>query len=531
MLPGKQYKPEDFLWVAWSRKWFIVIPALLTLAGTYIWANTLPNRYRSMVTILVVPQKVPESYVRPTVTASLAERLQTIQSEILSRTRLERIIDEFNLYREERQEMIMEDVVNLMRTRDIRVEIRRPRRGADTTHFSVGFTSPQPRVAMQVADRLSQMFVNENLEDRAVLADATNQFLQAQLEDARRRLMDHEAKLRQFRERNTGQLPSQMQSNLQMMQVTQSRIQANNEAASRERDRLMAIEQQINDAVALADQQPTAPAATGEGGPPGSAAQQLEAARASLKNLERRLTPDHPDISHARRVIEQLEVKAASEAAGTGTKLDSRSARLPPAVASKVDSLRLQAEELRRSLEKRALDDERFRKALSTYNVRLEATPQLESELTDLMRDYGTIQDQYHTLLKRSEESKIALNLERRQIGEQFRVIDTARLPERPVSPNRTRYNVTGLLAGLGLGLLFVALLEYRDSTFKTDDDVVTSLSLPVLAVIPAMFTANERRRQKRKRLLVTMSAAAGVVLAAAAVIAWQMNVLQGWIR
>src|SRR5690606_11035031 len=122
MLPGKKYKPEDFLWIAWTRKWFILLPTIIAAVGTYAWTKTLPDRYRSSTTILVVPQRVPESYVRSTVTASVSERLQTISQQILSRTRLERIIEEFNLYENQRQTMIMEDVVQLMRTRDIKLD-------------------------------------------------------------------------------------------------------------------------------------------------------------------------------------------------------------------------------------------------------------------------------------------------------------------------------------------------------------------------------------------------------------------------
>jgi hypothetical protein len=172
-----------------------------------------------------------------------------------------------------------------------------------------------------------------------------------------------------------------------------------------------------------------------------------------------------------------------------------------------------------------------LKRVLASYSVRLEAAPKLESELTELMRDYGTIQSQYETLLKRSEESRIAVNLERRQIGEQFKIIDGARLPERPISPNRLRMNLMGLLAGLGFGIALAALREYRDTTLKTDSDVVTSLALPVLAVIPAMVTALDRRRQRRKRILIGASASLVVVLAAGAVVAWRMQLLQAWVR
>jgi polysaccharide chain length determinant protein (PEP-CTERM system associated) len=530
MLPGRKYQPEDYLRIAWTRKWFIVIPTVLIAAGTYVWSSTLPNRYSSSTNILVIPQRIPQSMVRSTVTASVAERLRTIQQEILSRSRLERIIDEFNLYQQERKTMIMEDVVQLMRTRDIKTRIPRARRGGDTTNFTVGFESTQPRVAMQVAERLASMFVQENLQEREVLADSTTQFLQAQLEDSRRRLVEHETKLEAFRRQNFGQLPGQVQSNLQMLQVTQSRLQANADAVARERDRLRALEEAIASAPGT-DEPLGAPVVVdgargkeeGEG-PTGTAVQQLEKARANLRDMERRFKPTHPDISRAKRMIADLEAQAAQEAeSGPAASLTKRS-------LNKLADMRDEAEKLRKQLDKRTIDEERLKAELAKYTARVEASPKLEAEHTALTRDYNTLEAQYTSFLKRYEASKVAVNLERRQIGEQFKIIDGARLPERPVSPNRVRYNLMGLLAGLALGLGLVALLEYRDTTLKTDNDIVISLALPVLAVIPAMLSTADRRRRRRKRLVLALSASAATV-AAAGVVAWRLQLLQAWVR
>jgi polysaccharide chain length determinant protein (PEP-CTERM system associated) len=533
MLPGKKYIPEDFVRIAWTRKWFIVIPTIIAAAGTFLWSRTLPDLYSSSTTILVVPQRVPESYVRSTVTVDVSERLQTISQQILSRTRLERIIEEFKLYENERKTMIMEDVVEQMRTRDIKISIATPRRrNDDATHFSVAYESSNPRTAMAVAERLASMFVQENLQDREILADSTNQFLQAQLEDAKRRLMEHEAKLEEFRQRNAGQLPTQISANLQMMQVTQAQIQSNIDAATRERDRLAAINTQIAETIASANQ-PAKPVEV-EGTPVGTTAQQLEAARSGLQNMERRLKPTHPDIARAKRVIADLEAKVAQEAALVPAPRSAEepqlAANVSPAILDKIASLRLEADQIRRSLDTRKRDDERLRSVLGSYSIRLDAAPKLETELTELMRDYDTIQEQYKSLLMKSEESKIAVNLERRQIGEQFKIIDGARLPQRPVSPDRLKFNMIGLAGGLGFGLALVVLLEYRDTTFKVDSDIVVSLALPVLAVIPTMSSAVERRRQKRRRVLATLSACAVVIAAAVTAAAWQLGLLRPWL-
>jgi uncharacterized protein involved in exopolysaccharide biosynthesis len=261
---------------------------------------------------------------------------------------------------------------------------------------------------------------------------------------------------------------------------------------------------------------------------PPSAAQQLEAARANLRALELRLTPEHPNVSRAKRLIAELERKAEQEAQRQPVS-GAVDVALPREVGNRVAEMRAETEEIRRRLDTRKQDHERLQQLLSSYTSRVETTPALESELTELMRDYSTLQEQYTTLLRKSEESKIAANLERRQIGEQFKIIDAARLPERPVSPDRLRMNLMGLLAGLGFGLVLAAFLEYRDTTLKTDNDVTVSLALPVLAVIPMMISDSERRRYTKRRRLAVSSVAS--LLAVAAVVIWRFDLLKAWVR
>ena len=169
---------------------------------------------------------------------------------------------------------------------------------------------------------------------------------------------------------------------------------------------------------------------------------------------------------------------------------------------------------------------------LVAYSGRVQAAPALESQLTELSRDYNTLQESYTVLLKKSEESKMAVNLERRQIGEQFKVIDGARLPEKPVSPDRVRINLLGILGGLAFGLGLVALLEYRDTSFKSDDDIVTTLALPVLAVIPLMTNATERRVLRRRKIMLAASASVVcMMLAAAVMVVWRLQLVEAWLR
>ena len=197
MIPGKKYTPEDFLQIAWRRKWLLLLPVVVGAIAAVVWAHSQPNLYRSETVILVIPQRVPDNYVRSTVTTRLQDRLQSISQQILSRTRLERIIQDFNLYPEMRRTTFMEAVVEEMR-RNIIPQI------VKGDAFKITYVSTDPLQAMQVTERLASLYIDESLKDREVLAEGTNQFLETQLQDARQRLIAHEKKLEDYNRRHGG---------------------------------------------------------------------------------------------------------------------------------------------------------------------------------------------------------------------------------------------------------------------------------------------------------------------------------------
>jgi polysaccharide chain length determinant protein (PEP-CTERM system associated) len=520
VIPGKKYTPEDFLDIAWRRKWLIILPFVVVASVTAVQARLTPNLYRSETVILVVPQRIPESYVRSTVTSRIEDRLQSIGQQILSRTFLERIIVDFNLYAETRQTGVMENIVERMRQNDIKVE---PVKG---DAFRITYVSGDPQKAMQVTDRLASLFIEENRRDREVLADGTNQFLESQLEDARRRLGEHEKKVEEYRRRYSGELPTQVDSNLQVIQNTQLQVQALVESIGRDRDRRLLLERSIADLMptdAKTEELAVASSAPAEA----TAADELETARRALQALESRLTAEHPDVMRAKRLVRDLETKVAAGVRAMPAQTTAAVApiRVSAAEATRLARLRNQQSEmsnLDRQIASKETEEKRLRGVMMNYQARVESAPARESELIELTRDYTTLQQVYTNLLTKREDSKVAANLERRQAGEQFRILDPARVPEQPFSPNRVRMNLMGALAGLGLGLGLAALLEYRDTSLRTDDDVVTSIGLPVLAMIPMMVTSIEERRRIRNRWIMVATAAVAMVASTAALI-WKV--------
>jgi len=388
--------------------------------------------------------------------------------------------------------------------------------------FKVTYVSGDPKAAMEVTNRLASLFIEENRRDREVLADGTNQFLESQLEDARRRLAEHEKKVQEYRQQYSGELPTQVQSNLQVIQNTQLQVQAIVESIDRDRDRRIVLERSIADAIA-ADER-----SAGAGTSPVEAQaspeeEELETARRTLRELQGRLTSEHPDVVRAKRQLRELEAKAAPAAPSASAPAPQPEIRpvRTPAAASRIRNLQNEMQNIDRQIAYKEAEERRLRAVMGMYQARVETAPKRESELIELTRDYTTLQQLYTGLLAKREDSKIAANLERRQAGEQFRILDPARVPEQPFSPNRTRMNLMGAIAGLALGLGLVALLEYRDTTLRSDDDVVSTLNLPVLAVIPLLVTSIDERQQKRRRW-AAVAAAASVMVIGTAVLVWK---------
>ena len=524
MLPGKTYAPEDFVRIASRRKWSIILPFVIIAVSTIVVAHFLPNRYRSETLILVVPQQVPESYVRSTVTSRIEDRLQSISQQILSRTRLERIIQDFNLYERERQMGIMEDIVEKMRTRDIRVDTLK----GDA--FRIAFIGDNPITVMRVTDRLASHFIDENLRDREILAQGTSQFLTVQLEDARRRLVEQEKKLEEYRLRHSGELPSQAAGNLQQVQNLQLQVQAVIESLNRDIDRKLIIERGLADLRATEAQVAAEAASSGDASTQ-PVSIQLAFAEKTLSEMQLRLTPEHPDVIRMKRRITGLKQRAEAESLAAPLSPESAAPATPAQrlQRNREKALQFELESLDRQITNKRAEEQRLRGLAAGYQARIEAVPARETELAELTRDHETVQKMYTDLLAKNEESKISANLERRQIGEQFKILDSARPAEKPFSPNRVMINLGGVLGGLLAGFALAAFLEYRDASFRSQDEVSIVLSLPVLAQIPLIATPTELRQVRRKRLII----AAVAILASVAVTAalWRIGVFNELLR
>jgi polysaccharide chain length determinant protein (PEP-CTERM system associated) len=497
MLPGKKYTPEDILNILRRRFWYLIVPFAVIAAGTAVIARKLPDTYRSQTVLQVTPQTVPESYVKSTVTQPPEERLASITAKILVRARLERIIQEFNLYQEERENGLIQDVIELM-LRDISIQ---PGKG-DT--FLVAYRGRDRRTVQKVAEKLGSMLLEENLRDRESVSQNTDQFLESEVEDARRQLLDQEKKVQDYRKEHAGELPDQLVANQNALDNTQQAIRDLVGSLDRDSDRRLILERAIGELEVVGDLTPANDGVSlGPDGNPtgGTVAQQLEYLRQQLAALRMTKTDQNPDVRRFAGLVAEYEKKAEAEA--LQAPVSGRVSANEIARRKRLADLRAELTNLDIQIKKKLAEEARLRGVAGMYQKRIEAIPTRDAELMDMTRDYQTLTNSYNSLREKKVDSKLAANLEQRQGGEQFRIVDAARMPEKPISPDRQQINLFGILAGLGMGLGLVALLEYRDQSFRTDDEVTNILSLPVLAVVPLMQSDTERKQQTRRRLII----------------------------
>ena len=405
MLPGKTYAMPELLGILRRRWWLVAVLPVLGLFAALLVSSRLPNVYQAEVLVAIVPQRVPDAFVKSTVTLRTEERIDAISVQVLSRALLEQMILQYDLYPREREEYPMDAVIQKMRA-NINVVPERPRqgpRGPEPLHaFRVRYAYPDAAIVADITQRIGSAFVDQNTRDRDALAVATNEFLESQLSEARQRLEVQEGRLEAFRERHGNALPTQLSSNMQGSQNTQLQIQALVESAARDRDRKLMLQRLITEVesdpgMAVTPppqtQQPTAAVATG------SATQQLATARQTLAQLELKFKPQHPDVVRMKRQIQELEPKAAAEArtetADGGGSLAPATSREELARRERLRDMRAEVESLDRQLQFKESEEQRLRASASEYQRRIEAVPGVEAEWSAadarLRLDQGTV--------------------------------------------------------------------------------------------------------------------------------------------
>lgn len=487
------------------RRWWLAIPAFGIWAAVWAVSWFLPVTYRSETLILVEQQKVPEQYVVSNVSAGMQERLQSMTQQILSRTRLMRIIDEYNLYSNSRTGRAPDEVLERMR-KDIQIELVEAPDRRELTAFKIAYLSNEALLAQRVTNQLTSLFIAENLKARQEQSEQTTQFLDSQLEDARQNLSSQEARVKEFKSRYLGELPEQVQSNVQILSGLQTRLQQEMDALSQAKQQSVYLESLLNQWRSLESDLSSGRSVNLQAPP--ALDQELDRLRSQLADLSSHYTEKHPDIRKLREQIVKTEkmkqemetqVAAAAKAGSTeessrpGTYADLQAMSPRMQVESQLKANKLEIDNRQRTIRQ-------LEKQIDEYQGRLNMTPVREQQLAGLTRDYEQSRKSYEQLLAKRDQSEMATNLEKRQEGEQFRVLDPPNLPQKPYSPNRLKINLIGLVAGLVLGFGSLAGAEMADDRIYAKEDFEAVVTAPVLAEIPPLPTPQEQNRQNRQQ-------------------------------
>ncbi len=499
---------QDYLRIGLRRKWYIIIPIVIGVLASVGVYKYLPKVYRATTLILVQPQSVPENYVRSTITDSVANRLNTISQEILSRTRLERVIQEFNLYPDLRKNVPLEVVVETMRAA-IEVKVQEQRRERSQNSFSISFEGKEPGTVMVVTNKLASLFIEENLKVRESQAEGTSEFLSKELVSMEEQLKRRDQDIRNFKERSMGQLPQQLDANLRILERLQDQLKTTNENIRAAEDRSVLFQNQLEQ-LRVRDRFSTPRGSRGSGGTiPGELSSgrgvddplvvQYNNLKRELANAQSKYKETHPDVADLKRKIANLEPKVKEllekQAAERKDRERSHQEKIveeelpPPILDPNTERLMTQySEQYNNALleAKRAREETKYLKEqIILYQRRIEDTPRREQELVLLTRDYDLLKTNYQSLLDKKIQAQMAENLERKQQGEQFKILDPARVPENPIKPDRNRILLIGAVIGLMAGFGLAWFRESLDRSFHTVSDVESFLEIPVLATIP----------------------------------------------
>ena len=504
-------KPFDiylYLSLLLRRKWEIIFGMIPFLLAGLLFCLFSAKIYRTSTTIVVVPQRVPEAYVRSTVTGDIDERIRGIWQEVTSRTSLERIIEQFNLYPLARERLPMETVVAEMRKK---IQIDSPR-AASTNAFILSYEGADPIIITKVVNALANIFIEANLKLRETQARGTAEFLSEELEKVYRELKHREEDLKQYKTEHMGELPEQRGSNLAMLQRLQDEIETLQENIRNAEDRKLLLQRQLAEEKSIL--RATAP---GVAGPQGEAVSQaptsLEGLRERLKSLRDRYKDTYPDVVSTKKLIAKLEKERGmqnsasdnEEGAENGDPVDAGGQ-----VNAVIIGLKYQLKGLDFDIKAIRESSNKVRKQISVYQARIENTPKREQELVDLSRDYDNLRMSYESLLTRKIEAEQSAALERRQKGEQFKVIDPARIPVVAFRPDLKKILAMALLLALGAGLGLALGREYLSKVFYDPDEVTRALNVPVLACVPLLLTDVEKQKRRRNVLYLSIGAGAG---------------------
>ncbi len=533
--PLPQFLPRSIARMLWKQKVFVIVTWFCLSAAAVFVIHRLPSIYAAETLILVDSQKIPERYVSSTVSSDLQDRLATISQQILSGTRLKKIIGDLDLYRDERKTLVEEEILEMMR-KDITIKLERGWTGNRPGAFRIGYQGRNPAVVAQVTNSIANLFIDENLRTREVQAAGTAEFIDNQLQEAKKALDAMEEQVSQYKLQHNGELPEQETSILGALNRLQLELQANRDGLTQTNQQKTILENSISiqesatAALLRASEAARLPApelvrvSPVGGARPTPTVKPSVAIEAQIASLRAKGYSDiHPDMRRLARdlaaakaaesktlpepKVEEKPADAKADAKVVPSVLDPRDVIEIEKQREQTSRLKVQLQILTQETDRLKVDQGRILKDISQYQARLEKLPVREQEMARVTRDYEIQKENYKSLLDKKIAAEMATDMERRQQSERFTILDRAQTPEKPAKPNRTLlYSITNIGALL-LGLTLGTARELKKNVLLGEWELPNDK--PLLACLPFIEIASQDEPAKGEGPAVKRSRAA----------------------
>lgn len=547
----------DYIAIYRRRRGWFWWPAGVILLAALAAALLLPSTYRAEGRILIEDQEISPNLLGDTVSGFTTQQIQVISQRVLTSARIREIVDDLEVYDLDESEGPLANELIAARFRNdmdlsiVRADVIDPRRGVGEAAigFDLGFSSQDPGAAKRVAERLVDLFMQENSNRRQERAQDVTRFLADSVDKANEELERTEAELAAFKSANEGVLPEDYEENernirlaeqqladaeVRIQQLEQRAIELRGQLAAlnpsspittrggdavmsdRERLRVLSAEYREKsvryraghpDLVRLEREIAALRNTVGDGDKYTQLSLQLEKERAVLSDAQSRYGDNHPDVVRAQATVDSLEAELATVEAAPGT---TGVANNPAYLVVNTQVQSTQSE--LRSLRGR---QQRLRADIARYQGLISRAPEVEVQYEGLRREYENAEASVYELQARLRAAEVADDVEGELLRGRFTLIEPPSMPLAPIGPNRPAMLLFGAILAVGIGGLLVVLAEAVDSRIYGMKTVTTLVGVPPLAVVPYLDNSADLAKAKRRKLAYV--GAIGVVVIAAA--------------
>lgn len=498
---------REYLDLARRRKTWIILFTLGISVCASVIALRLPNIYRAETVILVDPQKVPDSYVATTVSSSISDRLSTIRQELMSPTRLSHLINELNLYPSLRSRVSIQDLILRMQKSTI-IEVI-DSGGQRLSAFRIAFSGSDPHEVANVANRLASLFIDQNLQARKKQFNGTAQFLDSELQDTKRQLDEKGRLLQDIKSRYLMVLPESKQYHVEAMNTLRDQLRNSQDQVSRAQQNIVYLQSMAKVSA------PTVDVDRGSAGSMSPYQTQLQKLETQMKEMEVRYGPNFPDVKKLRGEINRLKVKAGAEKPTVAIQEPEGDSSQKPIRNPVVEA---EVNKIEQEIETQTKTQTDLKSQIQYHASQLRQAPIFEQQISGLMRDYDALQTHYNQLQEKKLSAEMASELETKEAGERFVVLDAAIPPVRPYAPNRAFIIGVGFVLGILSGIGVAVLVEMSDESVRHEREAGQIFAKPVLAGIPLIVTDRERIKGWWHTWSIMAATAVGAVLLGVAI-------------